>query len=174
MTPADTNSNVYFIDTSALVRIFRSCPNDLIDPIWEKLEELFLNGRMFSHRFVYDEITTDSKHPDLFSKKIIPLQAYFKPMSFEQAQVVSNIIKKFPDLIDSKCEKEQAGPWLIAAGILEQKQMSLFKPNKKVFIVSEESEPEQSRISSVTRSCGLSHLNLPGFYQLNNWSFTMR
>jgi hypothetical protein len=171
MTPDNTNSNIYFIDTSALVRIFRFSPDDLIESIWEKLEELFLNGMMFSHRFVYDEITTDSKKPDLLSKKIIPLQAYFKPVSFEQAQIVSNIIKSFPNLIDSKNEKDQADPWLIAAGILEHKQLSLFNPNKKIYIVSEESESKQNRIPTVSKSFGLDHLNLSSFYQLNNWSF---
>jgi len=173
MTQDNTNSNIYFIDTSALVTIFRTLPGDLIDSIWGKLEELFLNGRIYSHRFVYDEITTDSKRPDLLSKKITPLQAYFKPMNFEQAQLVSNIIKKFPNLIDSKNEKEQADPWLIAAGLLEQKQLSLFNPNKKVYIISEESESDQNRIPSVSKSFGLSHLNLSSFYQLNNWSFKL-
>jgi len=165
------NSNIYFIDTSALVSMFRFHPNDLIDSIWEKVEELFLNGMMFSHRFVYDEITTDSKKPDMLSKKITPLQTYFKPVSFEQAQIVSNIIKRFPGLIDSNNEKDQADPWLIAAGILEQKQLSLFNPNKKIFIVSEVSESEENRIPSVSKSFGLSHLNLARFYRLNDWSF---
>jgi hypothetical protein len=165
------NGNIHFIDTSALVRIFRHHPNDLIDSIWEKVEELFLNGMMFSHRFVYDEITTDSKKPDLLSRKITPLQACFKPVSFEQVQIVSNIIKKFPNLIDSKSEKDQAAPWLIAAGILEQKQLSLFNPNKKIYIVSEEGESKKNSIPSVSESFGLGHLNLASFYQINDWSF---
>jgi len=173
MTPDTTNSNVYFIDTSALVRIFSFYQGDLIDPIWEKVEELFLNGMMFSHRFVYDEITTDSKKPDLLSKKITPLQAYFKPVSFEQAQIVSGIIKSFPDLIDPKNEKDQADPWLIAAGVLEHKQLSLFNPNKKIYIVSEESESGQNKIPSASKSFGLGHLNLSSFYQLNNWPFEL-
>jgi hypothetical protein len=166
MTPDNTNSNIYFIDTSALVRIFRLYPGDLVDPIWEKMEELFLNGMMFSHRFVYEEITTDSKKPDLLSKKIAPLQAYFKPISFEQAQIVSGIIKSFPNLIDSKNERDEADPWLIAAAILEHKQLSLFNPNKKIYIVSEESESKQNKIPSISKSLGLDHLNLSSFLKL--------
>jgi len=171
MTTDNINSNIFFIDTGALVEIFRSNQVDLIDPIWEKLEELFLNDRMFSHRFVYDEITTDSKRPDLLSRKITPMQTYFKPVSFEQAQFVSNIIKKFPGLIDPNNEKEQADPWLIAAAILEQRQYSLFSPNKKVYVVSEESESDPNRIPSVAKNFDLDHLSLSGLYQLNNWSF---
>lgn len=165
----NTNSNIYFIDTGAFVKIFSSNPAEL-DRIWEKLEELFLNGRMFSHQIVYDEITTDSKRPDLLSKKITPMQAYFKPMSFEQAQSVSGIIKKFPDLIDPGNEKEEAGPWLIASAVQEQKQLSLFNPEKKVYIVSEQGESEANIIPSVCKSFGLGYLNLLGFFQLNGWS----
>ena len=171
MASENTNGNIYFIDTSALVKIFRSNPAELADRIWEKLEGLFLNGRMFSHQIVYDEITTDSKRPDLLSKKITPMQAYFKPMSFEQAQSVSGIIKKFPDLIDPENEKEEAGPWLIASAILEQNQLSLFNPDKKVYIVSDQGGSEGDIISSVCKSFGLGYLNLRDFFQLNSWSF---
>ena len=171
MASDNTNSNIYFIDTSALVSISRSNPAEAVDRIWDKLEELFLNGRMFSHQIVYDEITTDSKRPDLLSKKITPVQAYFKSMSFEQAQSVANIIKKFPDLIDPANEKEQAHPWLIAAATLEQNQLSLFNPDKKVYIVSEQGGSETNIIPSVCESLGLGHLNLSDFYRLNNWSF---
>jgi Domain of unknown function (DUF4411) len=171
MASDNTNSNIYFIDTSALVSVFRSNPVEVIDRSWEKLEELFLNGRMFSHQIVYDEITTDSKRPDLLSKKITPVQAYFKPMSFEQAQSVSNIIKKFPALIDPKNEKEQAHPWLIAAATLEQNQLSLFNPDKKVYIVSEQGESETNIIPSVCEGLGLGYLRLSDFYRLNNWAF---
>lgn len=173
MTTDDIISNIFFIDTSALIRVFRYYPVDLIDPIWEKLEELFLNDRMFSHQIVYDELTTDSKRPDLLSKRITPLQRNFKPMSFEQAQLVSDIIKKFPSLIDPKHEKEQADPWLIAAAILEQSQLSLFNPDKKVYIISEESEDNPNKIPSVSTDFGLIHLNLSSFYQINNWSFKL-
>ena len=174
MMPDNSISNIYFIDSSSLVTIFRTTSNDLIDQIWEKLEELFLNGRMFSHRFVYDEITTDSKRPDLLSKKITPLQTYFKPVIFEQAQLVSDIVKRFPNLIDPKNEKEQAAPWLIAAAVLEQNQYSLFNPNKKVYVVSEESESDPNGIPSVSKGLGLEHLNLSSLYQINNWSFEVK
>lgn len=159
MTPERENGNIYFIDTSALIR-------GLADSLWEKLEQLFLNDKMFSHQIVYDQITTDSKRPDLLSKRITPLQKYFKPMTVEQAQLVSGIIKRFPALIESDNEKEQADPWLIASALLEQNQLSLFNPNKKVYIVSEESEIKQNRIPDVANAFGLTHLNLPSFLSI--------
>lgn len=169
--PDSASSNIYFIDTGALVRIFSAYPAGMADRIWEKLEELFLNGMMLSHQIVYDEITTDSKRPDPLSKKIAPMQAYFKPMSFEQAQSVSGIIKKFPYLIDPENEKEQAEPWLIASAILEQNQLSLFNPDKKVYLVSEQGEAGADKIPSVCEGLGLGHLNLSGLFRMNNWSF---
>jgi len=169
MATDNINGNIYFIDTSSLAEMFRNPHADRLNRIWEKMEELFLNGRIFSHRLVYEEITTDSKRPDLLSKKITPLQAYFRPMSFEQAQLVSDVIKKYPALIDPKNEKEQAAPWLIAAAILEQRQYSLFNPDKMVYVVSEQSGSDPEGFPSIIKSLGLEHLNLSGFYQINNW-----
>ncbi|MBN1626944.1 MAG: DUF4411 family protein [Deltaproteobacteria bacterium] len=168
MAEDNINGNIYFIDTSSLVEIFRDPQSHLIDQIWEKVEELFSKGRMFSHRFVYDEITTDSKRPDILSKKITPLQAYFLPVSSEQAQLVSDIIRKFPALIDPENEKEQSAPWLIAEAILEQRQYSLFNPDKMVYIVSELNGSDLEGIFSISKSLGLGHLDLSGFYRLYN------
>lgn len=170
MATDNANGNIYFIDTSSLVAMFRTPSGDMFDRIWERVEELFSKGRILSHRVVYDEITTDSKRPDLLSKRITPLQAYFRPMSFEQAQVVSDIVKRFPALIDPKNEKDQADPWLIAAAVLEQKQYSLFNPDKTVYVVSEKSESDPDSIPSVCKGLGLGHLSLSGFYKLNNLS----
>ncbi len=167
------SSNIFFIDTSGLVRIFRFYPVDLIDPIWDELKELFIKEKLFSHRFVYDEITTNSKKPDLLSVRIKPFRQYFRNISIEQAKIVSRIIQKFPGLIDPKNEKEQADPWLIAESIIEQNQLSIFSRNKKVFVVSEESEYRSNRIPQVCNHFGISHLNLSNFYQLNKWSFKL-
>jgi hypothetical protein len=166
MTTDNPDSNIYFIDAGALVTIFRAYPGDLLEPVWGPMEEMFQKGRMFSHRFVYDEIATDAKRPDLLSKKIAPLQACFRPATFEQAQIVSNIIKRFPGLIDPKNEKEQAEPWLIAAGVLEQRQLSLFNPNKKIHIVSEDGRTDVNRISSACMGYGLGHLTLSGLFEI--------
>jgi hypothetical protein len=173
MLNKNTDNFIFFIDTSAFIRIFRFYPKDLIDPIWDKLNELFLNGKMFSHRFVYDEITISSKKQDLLTKKVKPLRKYFRIMNIEQAEIVSNIIKKFPNLIDFRNEKEQADPWLIAIALLEQTQSTLFNINKKVYIVSEESESKLNRIPAVSKYFNLNHLNLSDFYKLNNWSFKL-
>jgi len=165
--------NIFYIDTSALVRIFRFYPSDLVEAIWDKLYDLFNSNILFSHSLVYDEITTNSKQQDLLSKKIKPIKKYFLPMNFEQAKLVAKIINDFPNLIDATNEKEQADPWIIALAILEQNQLNLFNPNKKVFIISEESTSKQNRIPAVSRNFGLNHLNLTEFYRLNNWSFKL-
>jgi hypothetical protein len=173
--PDDQNLEhaLFCIDASALIRIFRFYPKDLIMPIWKKLEDLFKKGQLFSHRLVYEELTTDSKEPDLLSKCIKPLRNSFRTMQFDQAKLVSKIVSKFPGLIDSSREKDQADPWLVALGIEEQKRVDLFNPKKKVYIISEESESKPNRIPAVCKHYGIEHLNLERFYRLMGWSFQL-
>jgi hypothetical protein len=103
------------------------------------------------------------------SKKIKPLRHYFETTKYNQALVVSDIVNKFPGLIDPNREKEQADPWLIAAAIERKKEEKI----KKVYVVSAESEERMHRIPAVCRYFGIEHLNLNQFYKVQKWSFKM-
>ena len=158
----------YYMDTSALVRIFRFYPKVLIDPIWNKLESLFKSGQVSSHMLVYDEITTSSKKPDLLSKKVSPLRGYFESQKYNQVKIVADIIGKFPGLIDPTREKEQADPWLIAIA-LEYKNNN---PTKKLYIISEESESKPFKIPAVCSYYRIEHINLEGLWKQLGMTFS--
>ncbi|PKN02016.1 MAG: hypothetical protein CVU77_03545 [Elusimicrobia bacterium HGW-Elusimicrobia-1] len=150
----------YYIDTSALIRTFRFYPQSLIAPIWGKLEAMFKSGQLASHRFVYEEITTAAKSPDILSKSITPLKEYFKTQTYSQTKIVADIISKFPGLIDPNQEKEEADPWLIAIAIMEK----IKNIAKDICVVSEESERKPNKIPAVCKHYKIEHLNLERFY----------
>lgn len=166
-------TNLFCIDTSALVRIFRFYPRDLAEQIWDKLKDSFYEEETISHILVYEEITTRSKEQDFLSKCITPLRSFFKGMSFNQAGKVSKIVKRFPGIIDPNKEKDEADPWLIALAIEEKKQLDLFSPSKKLYLVSEESERKPFRIPAVCKHYGVNHIDLEGFYKTQGWGFKL-
>lgn len=166
-------TNLFCIDTSALVRIFRFYPLELVKQIWASLENLFNEERMISHFLVYEEITTRSKEQDFLSKCVTPLRPFFKGMNFNQALIVSKIVKEFPGLIDPHKERDEADPWLIALAIEEKKQLNLFNPSKKLYLVSAESERKPFKIPAVCKNYGINHINLDEFYQMMGWSFKL-
>lgn len=164
-----TINSQYYIDSSALIRIFRFYPAQLRTQIWDKLANMFNSGELVSHRLVYDEITTNSKNQDMLSKSITPYRDSFQTLQFEQSIIVRDIIMKFPALIDPSREKDQADPWLIALVVLNKN----LNPNQKYFIVSEESESKPNKIPSVCRHYKIEHLNLENFYNRIGLSFTV-
>ena len=110
----DSNETIFCFDSSALITLHNYYWTDILDDILEELETLFSNGRIVSHKLVFDELTTKARKPDDLSRWISQKRQYFKNMTGEQAKYVASIIKEFPKLIDPNQEKDQADPWLIA------------------------------------------------------------
>jgi len=164
-------TNLFCIDTSAFVRIFRFYPQGLVKQIWDNLKNLFYEEKMISHILVYEEITTSSKKQDFLSQCVTPLRSFFKGMNFNQVVMVSKIVKKFPGLIEPNKERDEADPWLIALAIEQKKQLDLFNPSKELYLVSEESERKPSKIPAVCKHYGINHINLEGFYKMQGWTF---
>ena len=173
MSSKDTDT-IFYIDSSSFVYLHRFYPPDFSKDIWDEIEQLFYEGKIFSHKIVLEELTTSSKKPDDLTKWILSQKQYFKSSTFTQAQHVSQIINEFPGLIDHNREKDEADPWLIALAIEEQSQINLFHSNKKVIIVSEESKDKPQKIPSVCKYFGLDHLNLLEFFKYNGWDFIIR
>jgi len=131
-----TDRTLFYIDTSALIRVFRFYPKELVKSMWKRLEKLFTSGIMISHIFVYEEITTEAKNSDFLSKCITPLRSCFKRTTFTQANLVKKIIEEFPGIIDVQKEKNQADPWLIALAIERKGELDLFSSSKKLYLVN--------------------------------------
>jgi hypothetical protein len=169
------NENLVFcFDTSAFVDINRYLVR-LVPQLYSELDKLFNNGRIISHRIVFEEITTHSKRPDSLSKWIRPKEAFFKDFSFQQALLVSEIVRKFPTLIHCNKEKDDADPWLIAL-VIEQRSRppDLFSGLRDFAIVSTESSFAPDRLPAVCKDYSIKPLDLPGFFEANGWSVNLK
>jgi hypothetical protein len=168
------NKVLFCIDASTFITMDKYYPPNLLNDLWVEFDILFDQGKIISHRFVFEELTTKAKYKDHIAKWISTKWEYFKDISEFQIQYVSQIIKKFPGLIDANCEKDQADPWIIALAIeMEREPMELFKKKQMVFVVSEENKNSSIKIPAVAKYYGLSHLNLIELCKLLGWHFTL-
>jgi hypothetical protein len=167
------DSLIFCFDTSAFVDINRHLVG-LIPQLYPELDKLFNSGRLISHQFVFEEITTSSKKPDSLSKWIQPKRAFFKDISFRQTLIVADIVRKFPTLIHYNREKNDADPWLIAL-IIEQKSIrDLFSSLQDYAIVSTESKFIPNRLPAVCKHYSIEHFDLPDFFSANGWSIDLK
>jgi hypothetical protein len=154
--------------------LYRFYPPSFCKDIWNELEQLFDEGKILSHIIVFEELTANTKKPDSLTKWTLSKKQYFKGYTSTQAQYVSQIISKFPGLIDYHREKDEADPWLIALAIEEKAQSTLFNLNTEFIVVSEENKDKPYKIPAVCRHFNLDHLNLLEFYKYHGWDFTIR
>lgn len=163
------------IDSSAFIDLQQYYAPDIFKGLWYELEELFNQDKIISHILVFEEITTKAKYKDKLAKWILPKRKHFKNDSLMQAKYVSEIVKKFPGLIDYESEKDQADPWVIALAIeTENAQMHLFQKKQKVFIVSQENKNSPQKIPSVSKYFGIKHFNLHELFIFFKWDFVLR
>jgi hypothetical protein len=168
---SENKDTVFCIDSSSFIYLHRYYPPAFSKDIWEEFEQLFSDGRIISHKIVFEELTVKSKKPDALTNWIVSKKQYFKGFTFTQAKFVSKIINEFPGLIDHSREKDEADPWLIALALEEQSQINLFDPDRKIIVVSEENKEKPQKIPAVCKRFGLDHLSLLEFYNYHGWIF---
>jgi hypothetical protein len=153
----------------------RYYPVRLLPDLWKRLEELFIDGRIVSHEFVYDEIVPTGKNAtkDDLAILISKYKANFKPISKRQAQLVPQIISLFPHLIDPNSKKNQADPWIVAMVVEMMENVNLFKNDSDFVIVSTESEKSSNKIPAVCKQYKVRHMNLFEFFEDNGWQFSV-
>ena len=112
-------ARVYIFDASVFINLhlIDTRTFELPQEIWDKLDELMLEGRIISHRYVYDEVVTTSDNPDKVSKWLQPRKSHFYLPTARQVEVMANVVNAFPKLIDPNNEKDQADPYLVAMGV---------------------------------------------------------
>lgn len=170
----DLNESLVFcFDTSAFVDINRHLVT-LIPQLYPELDKLFNSGRLISHQFVFEDITTSAKKPDPLSKWIKPKRVFFKDISSQQALIVADIIRKFPTIIHYNREKNDADPWLIALIIEQRSAPNLFSGLQDYVMVSTESKFVPNRIPAVCKYYSITHFDLPDFFSANGWRVSLQ
>lgn len=166
--------NIYCFDTSAFLTLSRINENVIEMPaaLWSQLEKMMGDGQLISHRLVFDEISSDTEHPDFITKWIADKINYFLEITPAQVRMVPDIVKNFPGLIDYQREREQADPWLIALAVEKGKENMLFQKNISI-VVSQESRKSSKKIPTVCKSFGIQHRSLREFFDEVGLSITL-
>ena len=166
--------NVKFcIDSSAFIILHRYYSPKYFKPLWENIETLFKEGKIISHKIVYDELTTSSNDPDELCKWIKGKRKYFESDTGKQAIYVSEIISRYPQLIDPEKEKDEADPWLIALVMQKKEESNIFENATKWIVVSQENEKKPFKIPAVCRQYSIDHFSLNDFFDFMGWKFSI-
>ena len=167
-------TKIYCFDTSAFIRINRFYPREIFSDLWEELESLIKSGYLFSHQICLEEIRPKTSKPDFLGEWVKDKTSIFKNITERQVKIVTEILEKFPGLIDYKKEKDEADPWIIALAKEEIEKRDLFSEEREIILVSEESTRSSIKIPAVCREYGVNHKTLFEFFQDMGWSFKLQ
>lgn len=163
---------IYIVDTNIFVWIHKYYPKSVFTDLWDRLDELFEQGRITSHITVFDEICHNPNNKDILAKWITGKREYFIEITQRQLDLTFDVVKNFPKLIDSNRESEQADPWLIAA-ILELKKENNHLEEDEIdyVLVCGESRRSPFKLPAACKFYDITEVNLIEFFQENGWTF---
>jgi len=168
-----SRTNIYSVDSSALITINRYYPRNIFPDLWVNIDDLFKRGRVFSHEMVYNEIVPTTGPKDNLAKLLSKYKSSFYPISNRQGQIALQILAAFPRLIDPQAKKDQADPWVIALVVEKMEEEDLFGDDSEYVVVSAESEKSSTKIPAVCKHFNVRHLNLFEFFEDNDWRFSV-
>ena len=103
----------YCIDTSALIDAWvRWYPREMFPTLWEKVDALIDDGRLFSSEEVLQEL--ERKEGDTLYEWAKERQDYFLSLNDDIQACASQIMANYPRLVDERTGKSFADPWVIA------------------------------------------------------------
>ncbi len=154
------SNNIYSVDTSSLLDGWiRWYPPDLFPKLWENIELLIRDQRLLATEEVLIEL--EKKDDDIY--KWAKKQKMFLPLSSEVQNIASKILEKFPRLIDSRKERSQADPFVVA----------LAKYKKCIVITGEKNfgTDDRPRIPIVCKDFGIKSISIVDLIRIERWIF---
>ena len=160
--------DVYIIDTSSLVKLNRNNPIDVFPSIWEKLKFLADNDRLVAPREVHNEI---KQNDDMLSKWAKNQKRMFKEPTQRQIQLVQEILKDCPSLIDTE-RKYDADPWVIALAIeLSSSPQKTLLTIKRIVVTEEKLRGTQVKIPYVCGQKSIEAIDIVELFRAEGWKF---
>lgn len=161
-------NNVYIIDTSSLVKLNRNNPIDVFPSIWEKLKYLADNNRLIAPREVLNEI---KQNDDMLSKWAKNQTKMFKEPTQKQIELVQEILKDFPALIDTE-RKFDADSWVIALAIeLSSSSQQTIFTIKRIVVTEEKLRENRVRIPFVCNKKSIEAIDVVELFRVESWKF---
>jgi Domain of unknown function (DUF4411) len=151
---------VYSIDSSALIhgwrRVYRPKNFSLV---WQYFDTLIEQGRFRSSIEVYNEL--EKKDDELFKWCKDRRDEMFVELDEETQGHVSNIMAKYPRLVDTAKGRSGADPFVIALAATS---------NPCMVVVTEES-PGKTRIPDVCLAENIQYCGLADMIEREEWTF---
>lgn len=160
---------IYIIDTSSLIRLNKHNPMDIYQTLWQHLNRLVKDGRLFAPREVMDEI---NRFDDTLAEWAKCNQTMFKEPTKEQIILVKEILKKYPSLI-KKGKRYAADPWVIALAIemIRSPQKTLDIEVKRIVVTEEKMRGNKVRIPYVCQNYTVDAIDILDMFRLEGWKF---
>jgi Domain of unknown function (DUF4411) len=153
-------ASVYSVDSSALIhgwrRVYR--PKNF-GFVWDKMDILILEGRLFSSIEVYNEL--EKKDDELFKWCKDRKETMFLEIDDDVQKHVSRIMKKYPRLVDTVKGRSGADPFVIALAATI---------NPSMVVVTEE-HPGKMKIPDVCNAENIQHCSLADLIEREDWQF---
>ena len=109
------NTAKYVVDTCSFTTLRRLYPQDVFPGAWQAVTEMADNGVIISSHEVLLELENQE---DIITEWARKNQSIFKPLLFDIQQKASDILSKYPNLLDLHNSKSNADPFLIATAII--------------------------------------------------------
>ena len=151
----------YSIDTSALLDAWvRWYPPDIFSRLWENIDALIEEGNLIASEEVFVEL--EKKEDDVYSWAK-ERNHIFQPITEDIQNAVTEILINFPTLVDSRKDRSQADPFVIA----------LAKVTNCTVVTGERNTGTSSRprIPFVCEHFGVRYINIVSLIREQGWRF---
>ena len=161
--------DIYCIDASSLIEL-RNFYKEIFPNLWIDMTELSRKNRLIAPIEVLREI---ERIDDEILHWVRDNRIMFKQLSREQLIAVTEILKKFPDLIDPDKTTPDADPFIIALAHARQDEIdgSLF--SGKCIVVTQErlSRGSRLKIPDVCAHYGIECINIRKMFNREKWQY---
>ena len=161
-------ANVYIIDSSSLIELNKHNAMDVYVSVWKNISELIQNDRLIAPREVLNEIKDYDDSLAGWAKKQKKL---FKAPTAKQVQIVQDILKNHPSLVDVSA-KHSADPWVIALAIelASQSQQTLIQI-KRIVVTEEKIRGNRVKIPYVCNQKAVECIDIVEMFRTEGWKF---
>jgi Domain of unknown function (DUF4411) len=129
-------SRNYCIDASSLLKMKEDFPRKVFPALWDRMEELIRDGRLFAPEEVFKEIESD----DEISAWVVQKKAMFKKIDGHIWTLASEIANRYPPIAKPGKFGPAADPFVIALARAEntKERNGLFDEKCECVVVTEE------------------------------------
>ena len=159
---------IYIIDSSSLIELNKHNPMDVYPGVWQKMEELIKNERIFAPREVLNEI---EEYDDLLAEWGKEHKKMFIEPTTEQIKIVKEILRRYPSMI--KLDKKNcADPWIIALAIeMNRNKQQTIIEIKRIVVTEEKIRGNRVRIPLICNEYNVEAIDIIDMFRKEGWKF---